>query len=276
MQLESISMRLVTGCFAAIGLALCAAPAVAQDASASPPAAPTPVITLETITLGSGASPTDADVALVNYRGTLADGTMFDEGQRVILPVGRLIPGFTQGLKAMRVGGSYRLTIPAELAYGPQQTGPIPPNSTLTFTVDLLDAGPPERARAMAGLPSVEVQAIAPGTGRMPTEEELVLVNYTGRLPDGTIFDSGQGVVFFVNQLVPGFTQGLLQMRSGGRYRLSIPADLAYGAQGAGPIPPNSDLLFEVELIATNRLAEIAGMMRAAAAAPSRVAPPGS
>ena len=239
--------------------------AVAQDAPA-PAEAPTPAITLETITPGSGASPTDSDVALVNYRGTLADGTLFDEGQRVVLPVGRLIPGFTQGLKQMRVGGSYRLTIPAELGYGPQATGPIPANSTLVFTVDLLDAGPPERARAMAGLPSVEVQAIVAGTGRMPTEEELVLVNYTGRLPDGTVFDSGQGVVFFVNQLVPGFTQGLLQMRAGGRYRLLIPADLAYGAQGAGPIPPNSNLLFEVELIATNRLAEIGQMMRAAAA----------
>lgn len=257
-------MRFLSGYLASVALAFAAAPVVAQDAP-TPATVATPTITLETITPGTGASPTDSDVALVNYRGTLADGTLFDEGQRVILPVGRLIPGFTQGLKQMRVGGSYRLTIPAELGYGPQATGPIPANSTLVFTVDLLDAGPPERARAMAGLPSVEVQAIVPGTGRMPTEEELVLVNYTGRLPDGTIFDSGQGVVFFVNQLVPGFTQGLLQMRAGGRYRLFIPADLAYGAQGAGPIPPNSNLLFEVELIATNRLAEIGQMMRAAA-----------
>ncbi len=268
-------MRSVTRWFLAPAIALAAAPAFAQDAPAVAAPAPTPAITLETIAPGTGASPSDSDVALVNYRGTLADGTLFDEGQRVVLPVGRLIPGFTQGLKAMRVGGSYRLTIPAELGYGPQATGPIPANSTLVFTVDLLDAGPPERARAMAGLPSVEVQTIAPGTGRVPTEEELVLVNYSGRLPDGTIFDSGQGVVFFVNQLVPGFTQGLLQMRSGGRYRLFIPADLAYGAQGAGPIPPNSNLLFEVELIATNRLAEIAGMMRAAAES-TRVAPSGS
>lgn len=241
--------------------------AVAQDAPApAQTATPAPAIMLETTSPGTGAVPTDSDIVLVNYRGTLADGTLFDEGQRVVLPVGRLIPGFTQGLKQMRVGGSYRLTIPAELGYGPQAVGPIPANSTLIFTVDLLDAGPPERARAMAGLPSVEVQAIVPGTGRVPTEEELVLVNYVGRLPDGSVFDSGQGAVFFVNQLVPGFTQGLLQMRSGGRYRLLIPADLGYGAQGAGPIPPNSDLVFEVELIATNRLAEIAGLMRRAAA----------
>lgn len=263
-------MRMFSICLTMLSVAL-SAPASAQDAPPSGPA-PTstattaPSITLETLTPGTGATPGDSDVVLVNYRGTLIDGTMFDEAQRAVLPVGRLIPGFTQGLKQMRVGGSYRLTIPAELGYGPAGAGPIPGNSTLVFTVDLLDAGPPERARAMAGLPSVEVQAIVPGTGRVPTAEELVLVNYTGRLPDGTVFDSGQSAIFFVNQLVPGFTQGLLQMRSGGRYRLFIPADLAYGAQGAGPIPPNSDLVFEVELIATNRLAEIAGMMRRAAA----------
>lgn len=240
--------------------------AAAQDAPAASAATPAPTITLETVIPGSGATPTDADVVLVNYRGTLTDGTMFDEGQRVVLPVARLIPGFTQGLKQMRVGGSYRLTIPAALGYGERTAGPIPPNSDLVFTVDLLDAGPPERTRAMMGLPMLRVDTIAPGTGRVPTEEELVLVNYTGRLTDGTVFDSGQGVVFFVNQVVPGFAQGLQQMRAGGRYRLFIPADLAYGANGAGPIPPNSDLTFEVELIATNRLAEIGAMMRAAIA----------
>jgi FKBP-type peptidyl-prolyl cis-trans isomerase len=241
--------------------------AAAQGAPAAPADVPVPTITLQTVTLGNGATPTDSDVVLVNYRGTLTDGTVFDEGQRAMFPVARLIPGFTQGLKQMRVGGSYRLTIPAALGYGERTAGPIPPNSDLVFTVDLLDAGPPERARAMMGLPMLRVDTIAPGTGRTPTEEELVLVNYTGRLADGTVFDSGQGVVFFVNQVVPGFAQGLQQMRAGGRYRLFIPADLAYGANGTGPIPPNSDLTFEVELIATNRLAEIGAMMRSAAAA---------
>lgn len=239
--------------------------AAAQDGPpTSAVATPAQTITLETVTPGSGAMPTDSDVVLINYRGTLTDGTMFDEGQRTVLPVAQVIPGFAQGLKQMRIGGSYRLTIPAALGYGERGAGPIPPNSDLVFTIDLLDAGPPERARAMMGLPMLRVDTIAPGTGRIPTEEELVLVNYTGRLADGTVFDSGQGVVFFVNQVVPGFAQGLQQMRAGGRYRLFIPADLAYGANGAGPIPPNSDLTFEVELIATNRLAEIGAMMRAA------------
>lgn len=263
-----MSLRIIV---AAVALTLTSV-AFAQNAPAPaiPAATPTPAIALETVSPGSGASPTDSDVVLVNYRGTLADGTLFDEGQRVVLPVSRLIPGFTQGLKQMRVGGSYRLTIPAALGYGERTAGPIPPNSTLIFTVDLIDTGPPERARAMSGLPSVTVQAIVPGTGRVPTDEELVLVNYVGRLSDGTIFDQGQGAVFFVNQLVPGFTEGLKQMRAGGRYRLSIPADLAYGANGAGPIPPNSDLMFEVELIATNRLAEIGAMMRAASSSSAR------
>ncbi len=252
-------------------LILAADPALAQDAApasadVAPPTAPT--ITLEVLAPGTGAAPVDGQVVLVDYRGTLPDGTQFDAGNRVVLPVDRLIPGFTQGLKAMRVGGRYRLTIPAALGYGDRPAGPIPPGSTLLFDVTLHDVGPPERARAMQGLRDVEVVGLLEGGGRMPQPGELVLVSYTGRLADGTVFDQGNDVVFNLDQLVPGFAQGLQRMRVGGRYRLSIPADLAYGASGTGPIPPNSDLTFDVELIASNRLAEIAAMMRAAAARP--------
>jgi FKBP-type peptidyl-prolyl cis-trans isomerase len=249
-------------------LALVAAPALhAQEAAPAPASAsaPVPAISFEVISEGSGASPAATDVVLIDYRGTLADGTEFDAGQGAMFEVGGVIPGFSEGLQRMRVGGRYRLTIPPALGYGESQVGPIPPNSTLTFEVTLRDAGPPERARTMMGLPDVRVEAIVPGTGRMPAPDELVLIDYAGRLADGTQFDAGQGAVLFVSRVVPGFAQGLMQMRTGGRYRLFVPADLAYGERGAGPIPPNSDLVFEVTLIAANRLSEIGAMMRAAA-----------
>ena len=249
-------------------LALVAAPALHAQETAPAPApavAPAPAITVEVISEGSGASPAATDVVLIDYRGLLADGTEFDAGQAVMLAVGGVIPGSSAGLQRMRVGGRYRLTIPPALGYGDSQVGPIPPNSTLTFEVTLRDAGPPERARAMQGLPDVRVEAIVPGTGRMPAADELVLIDYAGRLADGTQFDAGQNAVLFVSRVVPGFAQGLMQMRVGGRYRLFVPADLAYGERGAGPIPPNSDLVFEVTLHATNRLSEIGAMMRAAA-----------
>lgn len=248
----------------ALALALLAAPALhAQEAA--PVTAPTPAIIFEVVSEGTGASPAATDVVLIDYRGTLADGTEFDAGQGAMFEVGGVIPGFSEGLQRMRVGGRYRLTIPPALGYGDAQVGPIPPNSTLTFEVTLRDAGPPERARAMMGLPDVRVEAIMPGTGRMPAPDELVLIDYVGRLADGTQFDAGQGAVLPISGVVPGFAQGLMQMRTGGRYRLFVPADLAYGERGAGPIPPNSDLVFEVTLIATNRLSEIGAMMRAAA-----------
>ena len=252
----------------ALALALLAAPALhAQEAAPAPAVTPVPTITFEVISEGSGARPAATDVVLIDYRGTLADGTEFDAGQGAMFEVGGVIPGFSEGLQRMRVGGRYRITIPPALGYGANQTGPIPPNSTLTFEVTLRDAGPPERARAMMGLPDVRVEAIVPGTGRMPGPDELVLIDYAGRLADGTQFDAGHGAVLFVSRTVPGFAQGLMQMRTGGRYRLFVPADLAYGERGAGPIPPNSDLVFEVTLIATNRLQEIGAMMRAAAGA---------
>lgn len=253
-----------------LALALGSASVASAQQTAPPTAevapAPTPAITLEELAPGTGASPTDGQVVLVDYRGTLADGTEFDAGNRVLLPVDRLIPGFTQGLKAMRVGGRYRLTIPAALGYGDRVAGPIPPGSTLTFEVTLHDAGPPSRARAMQGLRDVEVTAIAQGSGRTPAPGELVLLSYTGRLADGTQFDQGRDVVFMLDQLVPGFAQGLQRMRVGGRYRLFVPADLAYGASGAGPVPPGADLSFEVDLIAAASLSEIGAMMRSAAA----------
>lgn len=101
---------------------------------------------IETITEGAGASPTDADVALVNYKGTLRNGETFDASQQPTpLPVAGMIPGFTEGLKLMKKGGKYRLWIKPELGYGSEarrdQSGRevIPADSLLIFEVELLE-----------------------------------------------------------------------------------------------------------------------------------------
>jgi hypothetical protein len=91
---------------------------------------------------------------------------------------------------------------------------------------------------------------IKAGKGDKPGADDKVKVNYTGRLrSDGTEFDAGQGSEFKVQGVVPGFGQGLQLMQPGGKYRLCIPAKLAYGEAGAGSIAPNSDLVFEVDLL---------------------------
>lgn len=237
---------------------LVTAPALAQT---SAPAASAPQIQLETLRAGTGGSPTDSDVVIVNYEGRLRDGSVFDSNPRAPLPVDGLIPGFTEGLKRMQKGGQYRLTIPAALGYGDQAQGPIPANSDLVFTVELIDFGPASTVRQMLGLPTITLETLTAGSGRNPADGDIVLINYEGRLPDGTLFDSNRGVALTVSGMIPGFLEGLKQMQPGGRYRLTVPAGLAYGERGAGPIPPNSDLRFDVDLIAVRSMAEIAQMM---------------
>ena len=90
---------------------------------------------------GQGNSPAASDVALVSYRGTLIDGTVFDQNEQAAMPVDAVVPGFSEGLQLMRTGGEYQLFIPPHLAYGADvpEGGPIPPNSVLIFDVKLLD-----------------------------------------------------------------------------------------------------------------------------------------
>lgn len=93
-----------------------------------------------------------------------------------------------------------------------------------------------------------------PGTGAKPTAENVVKVHYTGRLLDGTVFDSsvqrGEPVEFPLGGVIPGWTEGLQLIAAGGKIKLYIPSKLGYGPQGAGgTIPPNATLLFDVELL---------------------------
>ncbi|NQZ05423.1 FKBP-type peptidyl-prolyl cis-trans isomerase [Idiomarina sp.] len=98
----------------------------------------------EVIEAGEGVSPNEDDIVEVHYEGTLVNGEVFDSsyerGEPTVFPLNRVIPGWTEGLQLMKEGGKYRFVIPAELAYGDREVGgQIPPNSTLIFTVELLD-----------------------------------------------------------------------------------------------------------------------------------------
>ena len=104
-------------------------------------------------------------------------------------------------------------------------------------------------------LPSgLQYEVLAQGDGATPRRRSTVVVHYSGTLIDGTPFDSsysrGEPSRFPVNRVIPGWTEALRRMRVGDKWRLFVPADLAYGDQGAGPlIGPGSALIFEVELL---------------------------
>lgn len=89
---------------------------------------------------GEGPSPTATDTALVKYEGRLRDDTIFDANEQAPMPVGGVVPGFSEALQLMQRGGEYRIWIPSDLAYGEASPGDqIPPNSLLIFDVTLLD-----------------------------------------------------------------------------------------------------------------------------------------
>jgi len=100
----------------------------------------------------------------------------------------------------------------------------------------------------------LEYQVLSEGKGAHPGPQDIVLIDYDGKLLDGSTFDStaqhGQPAVMPVAGSIPGFSEGLRLMTRGARYRFWIPPQLAYGAQGAGDgvIPPNSVLQFDVTL----------------------------
>lgn len=110
------------------------------------------------------------------------------------------------------------------------------------------------RREGVVTLPSgLQYEVLATGEGRKPKATDKVQCHYHGTLIDGMVFDSsvqrGTPAVFGVNQVIPGWVEALQLMNEGSRWKLYIPSKLGYGAQGAGPIPPHSTLIFEVELI---------------------------
>jgi FKBP-type peptidyl-prolyl cis-trans isomerase len=213
------------------------------------------------------------DVA-VHYSGFLEDGQMFDSSLERRRPFqftvgqGRVIDAWDQGILGMKVGGKRVLEVPPELGYGAKKAGKIPPNSHLIFTMELLAAHPPLPAPkgddAFAGKPlsktelegGLVVEELAAGEGEPAKKGDTVLVHYTGKLDDGTVFDSSvprkQPIAFplGVGKVVKGWDLGLDGMKVGGLRRLTIPPELGYKDKAVGKIPANSTLTFTVELMA--------------------------
>ena len=115
----------------------------------------------------------------------------------------------------------------------------------------------------------LQFRVIKEGEGDHPTPDDIALIDYTGRLPDGKVFDSsrGQPRPLPVSGTIPGFSEGLQLMRKGGSYRLRIPPELGYGSEpqkdqaGQVVIPANSTLEFDITLHEFMNMAQLQGMM---------------
>lgn len=114
---------------------------------------------------GEGPSPIATDTALVKYEGSLRDGTVFDANEQTPMPVGAVVPGFSEALQLMQKGGEYRIWIPSELGYGEQSPSPaLPANSILIFDVTLIDFISAEQMQAL----QQQMQQQMPGGMEMP------------------------------------------------------------------------------------------------------------
>jgi FKBP-type peptidyl-prolyl cis-trans isomerase len=115
-----------------------------------------------------------------------------------------------------------------------------------------------ERAGVTTTASGLQYEVLERGdaSGTSPRAVDSVLAHYEGRFTDGEVFDSsiarGQPAQFMLNQVIPGWTEGLQLMKPGDKYRLYIPHELGYGDGGSGPIPPYAVLVFDVELIQVN------------------------
>lgn len=218
---------------------------------------------------GDGEQAEAGKIVRVHYTGQLGDGSTFDssaggEPIRFTLGSGSVIPGWDEGIAMLNEGDRALLVIPPDLGYGEAGSGGIPPNATLYFEVELvevLEPGPQEPVAVDeddydttdSGL---QVYVIEEGEGEAPEEGQPVRIDFTAWLTDGTriasTIDQGQATVFALGseQLFPGLSEAVSTMRVGGQSQFIIPSDLAFGEQGAaGGIPPNSDLIFLVDLL---------------------------
>jgi peptidylprolyl isomerase len=227
-------------------------------------------VEIEDLKLGDGPVAKTGDLVEVHYTGKLTSGKVFDSrtsgpGFRFRLGKGEVIPGWDEGIPGMKVGGKRKLTIPPRLAYGEQGSGNrIPPNATLIFEIDLLqiitdsmkdkeEAEPNLKAEDVKDL---KIEDLKEGDGPGAKVGDTLVVHYTGWLTNGTKFDSShdrrESMSFMLGagKVIKGWDKGLLGMKAGGKRKLTIPPELAYGAHGFGTtIPPNATLVFEVELL---------------------------
>lgn len=216
------------------------------------------------------ACPPGAEVE-VHYVGWLTDGTVFDSsrerGKPATFPLTGVVAGWREGIPGMKPGGIRKLVISPDKGYGKDKNGKIPSDSTLIFEVEFIKVvPPPEKPKLTDGAdpnapdPGLKdigdglmVRDIKEGTGEPVKEGASVTIHYTGWLQNGDVFDNsrprGEPNTFELGGLVKGWQKGIPGMKPGGVRKLIVPPALGYGGQQKGTIPPNSTLVFEVELI---------------------------
>lgn len=208
--------------------------------------------------------PKSYDKVTVHYTGWTTDGTMFDSsvkrGQPATFPLNGVIKGWTEGLQLMSKGEKRRFWIPADLAYG-ENPGGGRPGGQLVFDVELLEIekgeAPPEAPADVKEIPEEKTESgiaskiLKEGEGESPSGSDIVEMHFSAWNTDGEFLESSRkqpsAAKFPLNQVFPGFSEGLAMMKKGEQRRFWMPAAVAGPfARGAGE---DGMLVFDFELI---------------------------
>lgn len=216
---------------------------------------------------GKGKKPLPGENVRVHYTGKFADGKVFDSSHQRGAPItfklgkGQVIKGWDEGIALLTEGSQAKLIIPPDLGYGEKAMGNMPPNSTLYFEVELVEIVSSPEPFDVKGKDTISLESglkyikLNSTEGKPAESFKTVVVDYTGFLLNGNIFDSSveRGAPFsFVlgkGQVIPGWEQGIAKLKVGEKARLIVPSNLGYGSRDMGVIPPNSTLIFDVELL---------------------------
>lgn len=224
--------------------------------------------------VGNGVMPTLTDTVTLDFDLFLGDGIAYtstgSSGIPLDIVVDQLVPGLQEGIQLLSAGGSGIFLIPGPLGFASFPDG-IEDDDLLIYFVFLRDingqfAGDAERGEIQSYLDRNSLTAdtitdsglhvihLEEGNGEFPTVQNTVTVSYHGTLLNGTIFDSsrdrGVDATFALNSVIQGWQEGIPLISKGGKSILIIPSAIAYGDNSpSSAIPPNSVLVFEVELI---------------------------
>ncbi len=220
-------------------------------------------------TAGSGESPKSGELITMHYIASLPDGTELDntyKNQRPVTTlwgVKRLLPGWEEGMGMMKPGGKAKFVLPANLAFGEQGSGSVPPNSQIVLEVELLSVKPAPVPTEVAAdkltktTSGLQYYDLVTGKGAEATKNSTVSNNFTVWVKTDTGYsfisqsEAGSPLSFVIGRgdtVFPGWEEGATGMKVGGKRLLVVPPDLALGSQGNALIPANSTLVLEIEL----------------------------
>jgi peptidylprolyl isomerase len=220
---------------------------------------------------GNGPAAQLGDVVTINYVGRALDGQIFDStkltppfafvlGSRALIQGHARVPfaALDKAIVGMKAGQTKTIELTPQEGFGELQVGDIPPGSKLTFEVEVFEVRP------KGSQAEVKIEELKPGVGEPAAEGDTIEAHYRGTFLNGRQFDTSYQrqqddgskadmpltVEIGSNRLIAGFMKGLTGMRAGGKRRITIPYELAYGKDGRPPvIPAYSTLVFELDAV---------------------------